>query len=371
MRFRLLWDTDRDGFWRLTFQFCGTPRLSPLIQSVPLTVVAEAASKVSDLFLLSQELMDGSRVLHQSASLTYRHLVGILISGRPENLRNLGPNAGAWSTLAVDATQNPEFDQIVNALSWIESSFNDWDARTPEQLEQVGLVARRVLSFAWGETNRNSALVAAGIRAVCKTFESDIVASGALLRNALGREHMEKYGHEELRWIVHSVSSLLTFDPAFVASLYKATFGWREEAEDKTAMGAPSKLIGFTSTRRQDYDQSLWELGHRFPALLAADFTLASDVIVDVVSHHAIHEHRAQDDTTAFMIDGIASGLRIDYSGIWGQSDMDGEPIPMFRAYIRHLDESVLANGKRIGDFALANIAARHLDDHQSLATVF
>ena len=45
------------------------------------------------------------------------------------------------------------------------------------------------------------------------------------------------------------------------------------------------------------------------------------------------------------MIDGIASGLRIDYSGIWGQSDMDGEPILMFRAYIRHLDESVLANG--------------------------
>lgn len=214
MRFQLLWDTARPEFWSLTFLFCSTANLSPLTQSVPLTVVAEAARDYADIKPLSDVLMDSGSNQHRGAAVAYRHLVGILISGRRENLTSLGPTAGPWSSLAEDATDAPEFDQIANALSWLEFALNSWEERTADQARAVGLVARRVLSFAWAESNRNNALVTAGIRAVCRTFNTDAVASATLLREAFVPQHLERHGYEELQWIVRSVSSFSKFGPA-------------------------------------------------------------------------------------------------------------------------------------------------------------
>jgi len=347
MRFRLLWDTDRAGFWGLTFHICGTDGLSPLIQSVPLTVVAEGAQQYADVEPLSSELANASGAAHRSASVAYRHLVGILISGRPENLPNLGALAGPWSTLAVEATRQPEFEQIANALSWAESSFGAWDLRTPEQAQEVGLVARRILDFAWSEQNRNGVLATAGIRAVCKTFDTDAAASASLLRRAFDADHLQKYGHEELQWIVRSVSTILNSDAAFVADLYIAAFSWREEAEDDTPIGTPSRIMGFKSNKRQDYQQALWELDQKFHELLEKDLSLATDVIVTVVPHHSTHAHRSSKETEVFDIEGIPSGLRADYSAIWDShyGTFGSEPISMLHSYIRYLDEHVLANG--------------------------
>jgi hypothetical protein len=347
MRLRLFWDTDRGGFWALTFQLCATNNLSPLIQSVPLAVVAEGASKHQDVAPLSRELMNLTGSLHKSASIAYRHLVGILISERPENLPNLGRSAGPWSALAADATLHTQFEQIVSSLNWIETSFGSWHARTPQQAHDIGLVARRILTFAWAEQNRNSALVTAGIRAVCKTIESDVTASVALLRKAFQLDHLQKYGHEELQWIVRSASSILEFDASFVADLYKAAFSWREEAQDETALGSTSRLIGFKSNKRQDYQQALWELGQQFQKLLETDVSLATDVIVTVVSHHSIYEHGSTGQTEVFELDGIPSGLKTDYSAIWGNhyGDFGSEPISMLHSYFKYLDEQILSKG--------------------------
>ena len=348
MRFRLLWDTNRDEFWSQTFRLCSSASLSSLTQSVPLTVVAEAAFIHADVEPLSAALIDLNAIHHKGASVAYRHLVGILISGRPENLRNLGLAAGPWSILAEDATLMPEFDQIANALSWLESTSSTWDDRTATQATSVGVVARRVLSFAWAASDRNGPLVTAGIRAVCRTFETNAVESALLLRQAFVPEHLHQYGYEELHWIVTSMSTFLHADPLFTVDLYIAAFSWKEEAEDDTPLGSPSRIAGFKSNRRQDYQHALWELDQKFSAMLTMDFVLVTKMMIKVISEHSIREHRATGKTEPFEIDGLPSGLLTDYSGIWVDhyGSFGSEPVSMLHTYFRHLDESVLADGK-------------------------
>jgi hypothetical protein len=348
MRFQLLWDTDPAEFWSQTFSICSSTQLSPLTQSVPLTVVAEAAITMADLEPMSEALIDLDAVDHKGASVAYRHLVGILISGRPENQPNLGRRAGPWSTLAENATLTPEFDQIANALSWLESALATWEDRTVLQAQSAGVVARRVLSFAWAASNRNDALVTAGIRVVCRTFATDSSASASLLRRAFVPQHLQRYGYQELHWIVQYITTFLQSDPTFVVDLYVAAFSWREEAEDDTPLGSPSRINGFKSNKRQDYQHALWELDQKFPAVLKTNLALVTKMVIQIVSDHSIHEHRATGKVEAFEIDGLPAGLLTDYSGIWVDhyGSFGSEPVSILHTYFRHLDQDVLAEGR-------------------------
>ena len=209
------------------------------------------------------------------------------------------------------------------------------------------MVSRRVLSFAWTAADRSAPLVTAGIRAVCKTFATNPIASATILRQAFVPDHMRQFAHEELQWIVRSLDSLLPADPLVVADLYMAAFSWREEAEDDTALGSPSRIMGLKSNRRQDYQHTLWDLARRFPAVLNLDLTLITKLVISVVTGHSVHEHRATGPVEPFTIDGLAAGLLTDYSGLWidHHGDFGSEPVSILHAYFRHVDEKVLVGG--------------------------
>lgn len=104
MRMQRLWSTDRDGFWKLAFDFCATGNISPLIQSAPLTVLAENARGLSDVEPLAVELRKQRSAQRDGTFNVYRHLVGVLVSGRPENRPDFGADAGPWYALALDAS---------------------------------------------------------------------------------------------------------------------------------------------------------------------------------------------------------------------------------------------------------------------------
>jgi hypothetical protein len=182
------------------------------------------------------------------------------------------------------------------------------------------------------------------MRAVCKTFESDIDASTSLLHTAIEPEHLRSYGYEELQPIVQSVTSLIESAPEFVADLYKAAFTWREPAEEETAMN-PSRILGFKSNKRQDYQHSCWELDQRFHNFLEGHLKLATEVIEVVIAYHAVEEHRADKNTEPFEVDGISTGFRNDYSSIWENTygNFGSEPVSMLHQYFRYLDQEVVS----------------------------
>jgi hypothetical protein len=103
MRMQRLWSTDREGFWKLAFELGAADNISPLIQAAPLTVLAENAKDVSDVEPLGTELRKKANVQRAGTLNVYRHLVGVLVSGKPDNRPDIGPDAGPWYVLAVDA----------------------------------------------------------------------------------------------------------------------------------------------------------------------------------------------------------------------------------------------------------------------------
>jgi hypothetical protein len=118
MRMQRLWSTNRDAFWNLTFELCAAGNISPLVQAAPLTVVAENATTVSDVEPLAIELRKSADVQRLGTSNVYRHLVGVLVSGKPGNRSHLGTQAGPWYALVLSACsqeiQTPKQEKAAN-----------------------------------------------------------------------------------------------------------------------------------------------------------------------------------------------------------------------------------------------------------------
>jgi hypothetical protein len=233
-----------------------------------------------------------------------------------------------------------DLDQIIQVQTWIDSALLQWERRTTEQEVAIGLAARSVLDAAWTSESRNSQLAIAGIRTVCKTFSSDSEASAKLLRRAFDPNHLKQFGHEELRWMVQAIPDLTVQDPAFVAELYIATFGWKEPAEDPTFM-TKSRIFGMRSDKRQDYQMARWELGQRYPKYLEQAPTLATDVMLSAIETYCREEHRAESVTQQFQVDGINAEIRTDYSSIWDSwgGHSNDEPVSILQTYFRFLDQ--------------------------------
>ncbi len=233
-----------------------------------------------------------------------------------------------------------DLDQIIQAQIWIDSALQQWESPTAEQEVAIGLTARRVLDAAWMSDSRNSPLVIAGIRSVCKTFASDPEASAKLLRRAFEPNHLKQFGYEELQSMVQAIPDLTAQDPAFVANLYIAAFGWREPAEDPTYI-TKSRIFGFRSDKRQDYQLARWQLGQGYPKYLAQEPAHATDVMLSAIETYCREEHRAESVTQQFQVAGIDAEIRIDYSSIWDSwgGHSNDEPVSMLQTYFRYLDE--------------------------------
>ncbi len=117
MRMQRLWSTDRDGFWELAFELCAIGNISPLIQSAPLTVLAENAKGPSDVEPIAAELRKKRDAQRPGTFNVFRHLIGILVSGKPDNRPDLGPDAGPWCALVLDASKiihDPEEEEKIH-----------------------------------------------------------------------------------------------------------------------------------------------------------------------------------------------------------------------------------------------------------------
>ena len=339
MRVQRLWMTDRESFWDLTLTLCSTEGLSELVQSCPLVVVAENARTQEDIALLANQLASDAPLQRPGVGRAYHHLVGVLISGGRESRPDLGVSAGPWLSLAMAAVVPSAIYQMIDAQLWLDSAKLAWDVRTSEQDQQLGLVARRLLEAAWEEVDRNDTWVVAAIRNVCKTFASDPIASSLLLRQALNPEHVKVYGHQELKWIAESASELARIDSVFVADLFIAAFSWRETAEDPTFL-LKSRINGFRSNRRQDYEHARWDLARRFPRLLTADPVNATRALIQIAEVYSRNEHQGSSEIEQFDLNGVATGIRTDYASIWdsaGHADENASAI--LNTYFRDLND--------------------------------
>jgi len=186
----------------------------------------------------------------------------------------------------------------------------------PEEKASAGSVARRLLEFATAQTPRDKALIRSGIETVCRTYDSDAVASKALLSSILTKENLQAFGYEDIPTLAREAQRLIGIAPDFVRDLYAAAFGFKETSTDQTAMGA-GRILPLTSNRRQDYDQGLWQLGQSFPAFLRAAPELAVEALIAAVESNVGESILGNAPPQQFDFRGCTAQIKADRSYIW------------------------------------------------------
>jgi len=348
MRFQQLWMTDKAAFWNLTFQLCADESLPALLQSCPLVVVAENAKTVEDVGLLATQLRRSPADQITGVARAYRHLVGVLVAGGPDNQPDLGSNAGPWLDLAADAIVPENAPQAIDVHSWLESALGKWGTQTVEQMTTLGFLARTLLERVWADSDRNGPWVKAAIKNVVTSFGSDCEASASLLRKAFEPDHLMQHGHEELVLMARDASRLARIAPEFVRDLYLAAFSWEETSKDQTFM-YQSRLDSFLSNRAQDYKHARWELAQRYGHFLTHAPLEATQALFPITETHCRLDHNASAEIVPFEIAGIATGIREDYSHIWdtgwgGDENVHAILDEYFRNLQKQLEEPTRAN---------------------------
>lgn len=193
---------------------------------------------------------------------------------------------------------------------------------TSEKRVAAGLAARRLLEFAWTREVRDGILVEFSLEAVCRTYESDIAASSALLRRALAPDHLAQHGYKEIPRLADEVDRLVPVHPEFVAEVYICAFTHDEDSKEKTDMGA-SRILSLTSTRKQDYGLAHHRLLEAFPAFLSQAPKQATEAIIGILEAYVPRKHHYGFDASRekkTLVGGQEIRLLGDYSQSWDGS---------------------------------------------------
>jgi hypothetical protein len=190
---------------------------------------------------------------------------------------------------------------------------------TSQQLLDAGLSARRILDHAIYKTPRDDGLVQSGIILVCRTFQSDPVASETMLRRLLTPEHLQQFGYKDMPTLACELNRLFETNPAFARDVYKVAFGFKEERGDKTDFGS-SRILAMTSTRRQDYELALWQFGEHYPLFIKMASVYAVETLATVLTDYiATKSYRFRKDRegVVFHFRGCEAVILTDMSSSW------------------------------------------------------
>ena len=343
--FRYLWlvDSDHELFWKVVLEIMNVNEIPEIGKLIGPSVVAESANQFSDLEILCLTLEEPATGNETAAERVLKHIVGALTVETTEQVPFVGPGAAPWCKLLerVSRTLRPFVAYSVRAL--LSTISENPDHLTSDQLVDAGHSARRLLEFAWSQVPRDGQLVIFALQSVCRTFESDRVASTRLITRCLEPEHISEHGFEEMFWLAREVKRLIHLEPSLCEQIYYAVFNHEEKSNEETSIGS-SRILPLTSTRRQDYGMACYQLGEVFSEFLSSAPENAIRALISVMNNYVAQHHSApnhDEQTKEFEFDGSKARIQTDFSVSWDAGDIyrHDDPIKMLDAFERHLEE--------------------------------
>jgi len=341
MHFHHLWAAAAPGaqpkeFWEAVLAVCRSSEIPEIGKVVGPGVAAEMGMVIDEFEPLLDALVDPNESVREAAESALAHCVRALLAER-----GVGPDSyGLLCDLAERLLDGGRIETVYPA-SWILWKLTDKGDLSPSERVQAGASSRRLLTFAWDQERRNSALVGRSMRCVCRTFVTDTAASVILLRRAIEPAHLAENGHDELITLADEAIALVPHDPRFVRDLYRSAFGYNEVSDAQTYMRRG--VMSFTSNRRQDYQMVLYRLVESFPAFLEREPEEAVRAMNGALASYVTRDRSlSEDDAREIMLDGGISRLQPDQSHIWDhrkQGHPDENAIQLLDAVERRLDE--------------------------------
>lgn len=344
LHFHYLWHRGPETkvpFWDSVLLLCGTEGIPEIGRLIGPGVAAEMVDAFEALAPLTQALK-GKGAGREAAENALRHLVRALIG--EEAAAEVQRTLNVWCRLAEDLSSDLR-SETAYPLQWLLSLLSErFKTASPDQQVRLGLAARRLLEFAWSPaSSRDRGLVTNAIKHVTLTFTSDPAESAKLLRRAIEPEHLVAYGSEEMFWIARQVETLVNHDAELVRDIYVAAFGHRETSDSTTSVGGI--VLQLTSTRRQDYELSLFGLKQAYPKFLEKAPDPAVIALNTALEAHFARERsrgRANEELT-FDFQGSTARFLADHSGAWdrggGRDDDVIEMLGQFQSRLAQLAE--------------------------------
>jgi len=332
MHFQYLWSLDntRSLFWVEVLQVMENDHIPEIGKLIGPVIAANSCTSLSDFQLILQTINDP---LHKtSAEAVLRHVIGGLLAMAEEGKANriTGQTAGPWTSLVEQLSQRITGNIAYIVRTLLTQVCERSMSFTIEQLEKAGVAARNLLEFAWSQNPRDEWLIKHSISCVYKTYISNPEASGNLLRLALHKDNLTKYGYQEVPWLVYEAANIFTHDPAFYQDLCIAAFCHTESSEQITSLGG--SILSLNSNRRQDYSLGLYQIGEDFGSFIECAPLEALETLISIIENYVLTEHTWDTQTDyekTFQINGMKAVIRSDLSYIWdtGQYIADNEPI--------------------------------------------
>ncbi len=279
LHFRWLWEEDesRGMFWAATLKSSGPLGLRPIGKTVAPAVAVDCARTERDLQPLFDALTDTNPSRAAIAEDVLRQVVSAAMTVPASEIASRGL---VWPCAALRVT---EVLRLATAHSVKILIHHQLEAASEHPCHELGEASRRLLRFAWDQSDHDSVLVRASILAVLQTFTTDGVESEALLREAIVPEHLASYGYDELPTLLTDPAQLVRVAPDFLADCYEAVFAHEETSDAPTEMYA-SRIMPLISNRRQDYDHARWQLGEVFKDFLESAPTAATRALIPIVA---------------------------------------------------------------------------------------
>jgi hypothetical protein len=344
LRFQHLWTADprRVQFWHLVFQIVRAESIREIGKLIGPAVGAERADTLFDLEPLCAAIESTSQTTASAAEQALRHLIGALLAATPAERSLIGPEAGPWCDLLERVSRHLRV-KVADTVCWLLSALCEHpEAFTSAQRASAGKTARRLLEFAWARALREQSLVMPALQAVCRTFDSEPMASAILLRRSLAQAHLANYGFEEMPWLAREVKRLIPLDPVLVEEIYRAVFAHREPSEERTLIGH-SQILRFSSNRRQDYEMAYFVLAEAFPEFLVHAPRRATSALVAVMESYVTHHYMqrfGEGIEESFPFGDQEARFCPDYSVSWDASGAYGheDPLKMLNVFEEHIE---------------------------------
>ena len=341
---RLWYDNDApEKFWRAFWHILPSDQslhLRLFARLIPTSVIANEARSIDQLKPLLERLRNGGEFADEAMT----HLL--------QSLRTLQiEHDTLWCNFfdQVSAHLDPNFAWDLTTLTsdMLERATKKQDTAV---IDACGRVGRRLLGWIWQERENDRYNWLGGyqiVPLVAKTYGINVDESQRLLEKVLKLMKEDDFPIEFLTRLTEHIDKIWSHDPEFVGSIYRETFAYHETDDELLNKG--SLILGFGSTRRQDYRMCQYRLMKHFPDFLQAAPLPAAQAVIESLNFCIIrtrvfsYGHPLGDLEVTFNFRGKLAYFVGDSSYIWGQTWEElgyaNEPVEMVDALFELIKE--------------------------------
>lgn len=277
MHFEYLWelDTNRCTFWSNALRLSSREDLPGIAKVIAPGVAARAASAMDDV----QPLLTAIEGDDPGTVNCLQHVVGALLHDDAPGASIPPERQRMWShfSATLAAFGRPDLVGTVRALLFelVSSVPADDATRT-----SIGNTGRLLLEWLWEAAIPNRYLLNVAIRAVTLGYDTAPLESAEVLRRIIDPERMPSNAYVEMPILTDEVLTVASVDAELARDIFVAAFEYKELSPDQTVMH--SGVLNLSSTRRQDYESSHYNLGLHFPQFLEAHPREATEALARV-----------------------------------------------------------------------------------------